>query len=186
MIKVLDQEGNPRQVFLSSPKCKIVVSKPGLRKVTFNGADYVSVGPPVKIDVDLSKGKDWTVIHKFLKADVACEGDGFACGPPEGVVVIVARPSPRFKLSSGEDAPVLDGKPVLKAGPASLLLEFDVPLKGPPLVDIMSGTVAILRGLKSEDKGEGKYSLQFTVPKDAKEGLAFAVPHGVEQDGHRF
>ena len=185
MIQVLDQEGNPRNGILSSPRCKLVISKPALRKVTLDGASFASVGAAVKIDVDLSSGKDWTVIRKGMEAELACDGDGQGYIPPELVYVMVARPSPKFKLSASE-LPILDGKPVLKAGPASFVLEFDVPLREPPLIDVLSGSTAILRGLKSEDDGGGRYSLGFTVPKDAKEGLAFVVPHGVEKDGHRF
>lgn len=185
MIQVLDQEGNPRNGILSSPRCKLVISKPALRKVIFDGASFASVGAPVKIDVDLSCGKEWTVIRKSMRAELTCDGDGKADVPPELVFVMVARPSPKFKLSTS-DLPTIDGKPVLKAGPASFVLEFDVPLMEPPLVDVLSGSTAILRGLKSEDDGGGRYSLSFTVPKDAKEGLAFVAPHGVEKDGHRF
>jgi len=186
MIQVLDQEGNPRNRILSSPRCKLVISKPNLRKVTFEGEDFVSVGAPVKIDVDLSGGKDWTIIQKYIEPKIECEGDGPEYILPESVKLVVTRTSPRFKLQVKGDTPVLSGRPVLKAGPVRLLLDFEVPLKKAPLIDVMSGSDAVLKGIKTEDEGGGKYSLSFTVPKDAKEGLAFVVPHGVELDGHRF
>lgn len=186
MIQVLDQEGNPRNGILPSPKCKLVISRPALRKVTFEGKTFASVGAPVKVDVDLSYGKEWTTIRKHFEIDVECDGDEKGYVLPECTTVIVARASPRFKMYPSGDAPVLDGKPVLKSGPACLMIEFDVPLMAAPLVDVYSGSSAILKGLRSEDEGGGKYSLSFTVPKDAKEGLAFVVPHGVELDGHRF
>jgi len=182
MIQVLDQEGNPRNGILSSPRCKLLVSATKLKRVMFGEEAYASTGKPVKIDVDLSSGNEWTIIRKRIELVVICADNEYL----PIMDLMVAKPAPRFKLYPKDASPVISGRPVLKSGPACLIFEFEAPLRQAPVVDVFSGEAAIFKGLQSSDEGEAKYSLSFTVPKDAIEGLAFAVPHGVELDGHRF
>lgn len=177
MIQVLDQEGVPYSGLLSSPKCSVVIRKDKLKHVLIGDQLFLAVGGA--IELDLADGNEWDTIRKTVQLEI--HGEDWQQN--ESIRFLVARPPPQFKLKSNL---ILHGKPILKAGPNELIMSFTPPLRSPPIVDVMFGRSLVLSGLQCQESITGDYPLTITIPKHFQEGEALVVPHGTEQDGHRF